>query len=1054
MNTPPPPSASAPTRSPIDRDKCECDLLRGLVESIPDILFYKDRGGVYLGCNSLFADFVGRAKEEIVGHTDFDLFPHEVAESFRRYDGAMLQSGQPQHNEEWITYPDGRRVLCDTFKAPLHDQEGLVGLLGVSRDITARKTAEESLRTSDANLASLFSSMRDLLFILDYEGRILCVNQVVLDVLGYAEDELVWQSVAVVHPSELRAKAGATFQRMLARQQLQCDIPLMTKAGAQIPVDTQVSFGQWNGKEALFGISRDVTERTHAEQAFRRLNQIQRQLMRLATEFVNVPVDRQNDAIQQALATIGELINADRAYLFDYDFAGGVMCNTNEWCASGVAPQIHELQQVPVDLFPAWVEAHRRGESVHVPRVDALPHGEPLWQILAPQGIQSLITLPLMSPNGCLGFVGFDAVRHERQWGSDEVSLLRVLAELFANFSMRRMMEQRLRHVSEERGMLLDTMDAQVYYLTNEDTYGLVNRAHAEFLGFPREQIENQPRDLFCPPNLVDGLRAIRRRVFADGEPAHEQLWLPNSRGEQRLLDMRLTPKRGADGKCVEYVVCVAHDVTEMRRLQEHLERARDDAQAAAKAKSLFLANMSHEIRTPLNAILGYAQLMTRSCRSCTTHQRGIETILTSGEHLLDLLNSILYSARNDSLEDRLNLSDFSLHQLLREIEQLFGAQLHSDKLQILVSWSDDVPAWIRSDSGKIRQVLINLVTNAVKYTPQGTVRVEAALLAARAAGTAAPAAPLTLAVRVIDSGAGISKAFLPHLFEPFQQQEPAGGRMPGVGLGLPISLRLARALGGEITASSVVGQGSTFCFTFRADVASPPLPENLSPATILKVDDAQPRRLLVVDDDAANRNMLCDLLQEAGFSPRAATSGHEALALLEQGLSFDAVLLDKCMPGLDGLETIRQIRAKLPRHAPPILLVTASNLDDALRDQASDGVDGYVDKPLRRSQLLQEIRRVTGVRYRYAAPAAPAAESARPQLSVEALRHLLAELPPDLVAAINTAIRLGDIGGLRAALETLRTLCPPLAGWMAPLVQRYDYEALQEWVSHLNKET
>ena len=601
--------------------------------------------------------------------------------------------------------------------------------------------------------------------------------------------------------------------------------------------------------------------------------------------------------------------------------------------------------------------------------------------------------------------------------------------------------------------MLLDTIDAQVYYVTPADTYGLVNCAHAEFLGLSKGQLKNRSRDDFVPPHKVDEFRAIRRRVFATGQAEHVQAWLPNSRGEQRLLEACFSPKKSEDGKRVEYVVVVAHDVTEMKRLQERLEKARDEAAAAAKAKDLFLANMSHEIRTPLNAILGYAQLLSRSCRSCTASHRGIETILKSGEHLLSLLNDVLLTVRNDNLQVHLAPTDFDFHELLSDIRLYAIAEPSGSGLSISSEWSEHVPKWLRADCGKIRQVLISLVTNALKFTEQGSVCVRADLAEHDLpdATQSKQATRFRLAVRITDTGRGISEEFQPQLFEPFSPAASAGEKRFDVGLGLPISRRLAVALGGDITVQSAVGKGSTFCFTFEAEKGHAPERGADGAVHIIGLAEGEAARcVLVVDDDEANRLMLHKLLKGAGFQTCLAASGKEALELLAQGRSFDVVMLDKRMPGLDGLETCRQIREMPARKNLPILLVTAADASEMRGCDAGGEVNGVISKPLSRAHLLLEIQRVTGVRYRCEADGEGSFGGASGALLQPLDDSLLRGFDSGLRARIERAISRGDIVALRAAVEAAREKHPLLAERLMWLVQRYDYDGLRNVLSRI----
>lgn len=1031
----------------------DIDLLLSVLRSMPDIVFYKDTRGVYLGCNQLFAEFVGRSVEEIVGHSDDELFGHPVAEGFREIDRLVLDSLAPRHHEEWITYRDGHRVLVDTFKTPLRDAQGkVVGLLGVSRDITERKRAEERLRQSEQSFASFFDSARDFKFIISLDGRIQMVNRTVCDRLGYTTEELVGRRVGDVHPPEQRDEAERVMAEMVAGRVHQCDIPLMTKDGVLIPVETRVSFGAWHGMKAIFGASRDVSQQRRTEQHIRHLNSIQHQLMLFATEFVNVPIDRIDEAIRGALAAVGGLIEADRAYLFGYDFEAGTMSNTHEWCAEGVEPQIEALQQVPNALFPVWVAAHLRGELVHIPRVADIPKDDPLYQVLAPQGIQSLITLPLSTPGGCLGYVGFDAVKDARVWGEAEVALLRVLAEVFANFKMRHRSEAELAQMNAERGLLLDTMNAQVWYLKDVETYGLVNRAHADFMGRRREDLQNRSLREFLPPDAAEICMKVNRDVFSTGRAVRTQEWLVSGKGERRLIEIVKTPSVNKEGQ-VSYVVCVGYDITEKARLQEELVHERDKAEQNARLKATFLADMSHEIRTPLNVILGYLQIMERECVECP-QKRNIRAMNKSGEHLMELINDILALIQKDSSNVPLSECAFDLFQMVDDVRVFFERQAQAKALRIETSCTEGTPRYVCADKGKIRQVLLNLVGNAVKFTEQGVVRIRLG----RADAVSAEGLPETvfrLAFDVEDSGCGISEEQQEAVFEVFFKADAGAPQKTGSGLGLPLSRRYAQAMGGDVTVKSREGRGSVFRFVFCARPVDPSAAVEMRKARwrVRPVDGVKPR-VLVVDDNPAGRDVQVVMLETAGFIVDVAESGERALACLRESGQYHVILLDKRMPGMDGLETLKRIRALPASKRVPIILMTASGFSEENDTVRSLGGDGVLPKPVAFDRMLEEIGRVTGFAFdRIGEAGVGEGDDERPFTGAVGADTPTISVPDDLRERIGAAVRCGDVMALRALVVELRALSSEVAAVVEPMVDAYDYDGLRRFLQQGEKE-
>jgi PAS domain S-box-containing protein len=259
-------------------------LLKGLLDSVPDIVFFKDLAGTYLGCNQRFADFVGRLREEIIGHTDYDLFAKEVADSFRENDRLMLELGEPRRNEEWTDYQDGQRVLVETFKAPLRSFDGKVrGVVGIARDITDRNSAEQRLRESEENFRTFFETLDDLIVVATPEGRITFTNSALKNKLGYREDEIQKMHVLDLHPPDKRQEAEGIFAEMFSGERDSCPLPLERKNGALMPVETRVWFGKWSGADCIFGICKDLSKEQAALQKFNKFFSSNPALMAVTT---------------------------------------------------------------------------------------------------------------------------------------------------------------------------------------------------------------------------------------------------------------------------------------------------------------------------------------------------------------------------------------------------------------------------------------------------------------------------------------------------------------------------------------------------------------------------------------------------------------------------------------------------------------------------------------------------------------------------------------------------------------------------------------------------
>ena len=391
------------------------------------------------------------------------------------------------------------------------------------------------------------------------------------------------------------------------------------------------------------------------------------------------------------------------------------------------------------------------------------------------------------------------------------------------------------------------------------------------------------------------------------------------------------------------------------------LELARQAADAANRAKTVFLSNMSHEIRTPMNAILGFTQLLLLEPDLTERQRERLQTIGRSGEHLLGLINEILEFSRIEAGRTTLLNVPFDLHALLEDMKNLFQAKALEKGLALQLEREGSVPRIVTADSGKIRQMLINLLGNALKFTDSGGIAI-------RARSAAGQDGAARLVVEIKDTGMGMSAAEATRIFEAFAQTEQ-GSRKGGTGLGLAISRQYARLMGGDITVASEPGRGS--CFTLTLAVVPAEEAAVRAAESRPRVTGLQPGqggiRLLVVDDKPDNRTLLRQALAPVGFEIREAASGREALSLYREW-SPRAVLMDIRMPDMNGLEAIRQIRQEGRKTAAGIIAVTASAFDENRQEALDTGADAFLRKPIVMDDLFACLGEVIGVRFQYAA--------------------------------------------------------------------------------------
>jgi len=422
--------------------------------------------------------------------------------------------------------------------------------------------------------------------------------------------------------------------------------------------------------------------------------------------------------------------------------------------------------------------------------------------------------------------------------------------------------------------------------------------------------------------------------------------------GNTRWIHSRGTLIRDEAGRPYRGSGITADITDEMRaeeaRRQAAAEReARRVAELANRAKSQFLSTMSHELRTPLNGILGYAQMLAKDDTLGERQRRGIETIYTSGEHLLSLINDILDLSRIEAGRIELSPTPVEFAAFLRSVADVVQVNADEKALVLAFDAASDLPARILVDERRLRQVLLNLLSNAVKFTEHGTVSLSVSNESRHADHS-------LVRIEVCDTGVGIAAADLPAIFEPFQQVGDVKLREAGTGLGLTITRALVHAMDGEIDVSSVPGRGSRFSVRLRVKHADVRHPEALAQGSLARYDGHR-RRILIIDDWTQNRSMLADFLATAGFESQSAEDGLQGIEMV-RSFDPDLVLMDSVMPVMSGLEAIRRLREDPAYAHLPIIAISANAAEDHRQACLQAGANMYMSKPVRLEELAAAI--------------------------------------------------------------------------------------------------
>jgi two-component system sensor histidine kinase/response regulator len=530
---------------------------------------------------------------------------------------------------------------------------------------------------------------------------------------------------------------------------------------------------------------------------------------------------------------------------------------------------------------------------------------------------------------------------------------------------------------------LINSISDLVFYKDAGGHYLGCNTAYAALLGKPVDEVVGLTcRDVF-PPDIADAMEERDRRCLENLREESSEFWVTYPDGQQVLFDTVVSPLWDENGEA-QGLLGISRNITERKRSEEDIRRAKEIAEEATRMKSDFLANMSHEIRTPMNAIIGLSHLVLKT--DLSERQRDyIQKVQSSGQHLLGIINDILDFSKVEAGKLDLENTDFEIEKLLDNTSSLISEKCHAKGLELVFEVAPDVPQNLMGDSLRLGQILLNYANNAVKFTEKGDI-----VISVRASERTER--DVLLHFRVKDTGIGLTPEQMQRLFKSFSQADTSTTRkFGGTGLGLAICKKLAELMGGEVGVESEYGKGSTFWFSARLAIGQGRKRE------LLPNPDLRGRRALVVDDNDHARAVIIDMLEGMTFSVTEADCGAGAIDEVRRaalaGQPYDIVYLDWRMPGMDGIETARHIRSLGLESPPMLLMVTAFGREEMLKEASRVGVENVLVKPVSPSILFDTTMGVLSGRRDTAAPTGSPLRATNDRLAkIQGRRILLVE--------------------------------------------------------------
>ncbi len=927
-------------REIVDREKAQRSikdseaLYHSLVQSLPLNIVRKDMEGRFTFANQRFCNETGKALPEILGRTEFDLFPVRMAAQHKQEEDRITETGTSIEAVQELQLAGEELRYVQVIKTPLRNGVGeVIGLQAISWDVTDKHRTEQELQRERDLLHTLLDNVPDRIYFKDDQSRFLRVSRAMVDMFRVRDASEVIGKSDFDFFGEIHARQAYEDEQRIIRTG-QPVIGLVEREDMpdgveQWALTTKMPMRDANGRViGTFGISRDITAMKVAEKDLREANE------RLKREVAEREQAEQLTRDSEAL--YHSLVENLPMSIWRKDLQGRFTFANQRFCEEAGRPLQDILGRTAFDLFPAdQAERHRQAEA----RI--METGVGLDEVQEYRRSESDIRFVQSSQtplrDGAGNVIGLQGI--------------------FWDVTDRHRAERELQHERFLLHTLMEYLPDRIYFKDQDSRFLRNSRAHLREFGLtdPSQAIGKSDFDFFTQEH-ARGAFEDEQRLMRDGQPITKEERLSYPDGSVTWALSTKMPLRDETGQIIG-TFGISRDITDRKRAEEASIRAKDAAEEANRTKSQFLANMSHELRTPLNSIIGFSNILlkNREARLAALELSFLGRILANGKHLLDLINQILDLSKIEARKIELAVTSVDLGELVKQtIEQQEG--LVRDRPVQLRAELPEPLAPLRSDADKLKQVLINLIGNALKFTEQGSVTVRV---------IADPQTRQAVRLDVVDTGVGIPTDKLGVIFQAFQQADASTARkFGGTGLGLTISQALCHLMGYRIEATSEVGKGSTFGIVLNPQpgaVAGPPPARPIQPpggvdspsgdsnATVVKG-----KRVLVIDDEADSRLLLRHMLQEFGCEVIEATSGEEGLRLAHQ-VRPDLITVDLMMPRMTGAEVIGAIKANPDLQHIPVVVV--SIVSGEHRGNILGAVD-LVQKPIVREELLAVLRR------------------------------------------------------------------------------------------------
>lgn len=941
-------------------------LYHSLVENLPQYIFRKDLKGRYTFVNQQFCLKEGKPPEAFLGKTDAELYPPDMAQNFREVDQHIFETGEIRQWFDVEKSPEGQEIYTQVIETPVYDADDrLVGVQGIFWDITEIKRTENALRESEAELRALFKGMPDVVIMLDHTGRYLKIAPTSPELLYKPEEELRGKSLHDTFPKEQADLFLRHLQQSLTTQQLVKLEYSLNIGGTDLWFDGRIAP---ISKNAVLFVVRDITARKRAEETLRESEEKYRAIFENANDIIIIAKDGRiafaNPALEKILGySDNEVVSRPFTEFIHPDDREMVFERYKKRMAGEDVETGYQFRVLTVSGEERWVIINSSpldwdGKRSTLNFLTDITERKKMEKEVEDQHKR----LELALQGGNLGYWDMNLQTNETKVNERAMRMLG--------------------YTSDEKGA-----DGKLWWDSiHPDDHNNVSQIFNHFIGGHTKVFEIE-------------YRAVTKQG--------KTVWLC-SKGDIFQRNDQGIPIR---------MVGTIQDITERKLAEKEVIAAKEQAEAATQAKSVFLANMSHELRTPLNSILGYTQILKRDKNLQKQQKDAIHTIHQSSEHLLTLINELLDLSRIEAQKMELQYTDVYLPGFLNGIIEISRIRAQQEGIQFDYEMASDLPTGVRADDKRLRQVLLNLINNAIKFTNEGRVVLRVSIQSVADKETKLPKACIHWEIE--DTGIGISPDKLDEIFLPFHQVNKTKLTTEGTGLGLPISQNLLRLMQSELHVKSVLGTGTTFWFDLVL-----PVVEDITANHDTNVGDQSchiigykgyKRHALLVDDNDKNRAILREMLVPIGFEVVEAKNGKDALTTANASPP-DIIFMDLVMPVMDGIEATQRIRKSPALKDIIVIGISASAFDTTKQTSFEAGCNDFLTKPIHIEKLFRCLQLHLNLEWVYEEP------SATDSGEQQAKETLPLVIPPkeDLETLLEFA-EISHITGIQQAIEKIK---------------------------------